>query len=93
MFLKEPGEGFDKLIMLTSQPGRVVYNGPTGKAIAHYAAVGHPVPLSYLEEATNRGCPQPAQQKVPSSAAPFFSTEIWLRTEAPGVSVPSFLKM
>ncbi|KAL1499710.1 hypothetical protein AB1Y20_011905 [Prymnesium parvum] len=35
---------FDHLLLLTSEPGRVVYNGPMREAFAYYADVGHPVP-------------------------------------------------
>jgi len=35
---------FDCLILLTAQPGRVVYNGPMNKAFQYYADVGFPVP-------------------------------------------------
>merc|ERR1712187_607666 len=35
---------FDHLILLTSQPGRVVYNGPMAEVVEHMEKVGHPVP-------------------------------------------------
>merc|ERR1712176_1325674 len=35
---------FSHLILLTSQPGRVVYNGRMSEAIAHMEKVGYPVP-------------------------------------------------
>lgn len=35
---------FSHLILLTSQPGRVVYNGPMSDAILHMEKVGYPVP-------------------------------------------------
>ena len=35
---------FDDLILLTSQPGRVVYHGTMPAAFEHYAQVGYPVP-------------------------------------------------
>jgi len=35
---------FDHLILLTSQPGRLVYSGPVRDATEHYAKVGYPVP-------------------------------------------------
>ena len=35
---------FDDLVLLTSQPGRVVYHGSMAGAFDHYAAVGYPVP-------------------------------------------------
>jgi len=41
---------FDKLILLTSQPGRCVYNGPMKDAFKFYETVGHPVP-SYANPA------------------------------------------
>lgn len=36
---------FDKLALLTSEPGRVVYNGRMSDAFAHFEAVGFPVPV------------------------------------------------
>lgn len=36
---------FDHLILLTSEPGRIVYNGPMAEAAAHYANLGFPVPM------------------------------------------------
>merc|ERR1712048_316185 len=36
---------FSHLILLTSQPGRVVYNGRMSEAIAHMERVGYPVPV------------------------------------------------
>lgn len=36
---------FDHLILLTSEPGRIVYNGPMAEAAPHYAELGFPVPL------------------------------------------------
>ena len=35
---------FDELLLLTSEPGRVVYNGRMVDAPGHYAQVGYPVP-------------------------------------------------
>merc|ERR1712151_452387 len=35
---------FDHLILLTSQPGRVVYNGPMAEVVEHMDKVGYPVP-------------------------------------------------
>lgn len=35
---------FDQLVLLTSQPGRIVYNGPMKDANEYWAAVGYPVP-------------------------------------------------
>ena len=35
---------FDHLVLLTSEPGRMVYNGPMADAMAHYAKLGFPVP-------------------------------------------------
>ena len=35
---------FDELLLLTSEPGRIVYNGPMRDTFAHYAAVGFQVP-------------------------------------------------
>jgi hypothetical protein len=35
---------FDHLLLLTSEPGRIVYNGPMREAFQHYGAVGFPVP-------------------------------------------------
>jgi len=37
---------FDQLVLLTSQPGRIVYNGPMQDAKSHWEAVGYPVPNS-----------------------------------------------
>merc|ERR1712176_66334 len=36
---------FDHLILLTSQPGRVVYNGPMSEVVEHMDKVGYPVPV------------------------------------------------
>merc|ERR1712151_1122442 len=36
---------FDHLILLTSQPGRVVYNGPMAEVVEHLNKVGYPVPV------------------------------------------------
>lgn len=36
---------FSHLILLTSQPGRVVYNGRMSEALAHIEKVGYPVPV------------------------------------------------
>jgi ATP-binding cassette subfamily G (WHITE) protein 2 len=36
---------FDQLVLLTSQPGRVVYNGLMKDAKAHWEADGYPVPV------------------------------------------------
>ena len=35
---------FDRLLLLTSEPGRIVYNGPMPEAFSYYAELGHPVP-------------------------------------------------
>lgn len=35
---------FDSLVLLTAQPGRIVYNGPMKDAVAHWEQVGYPVP-------------------------------------------------
>ena len=35
---------FDDLLLLTANPGRVVYNGPMAKAIEHYKTAGFEVP-------------------------------------------------
>lgn len=35
---------FDHLLLLTSEPGRAVYNGPMQAAFEHYSKVGFPVP-------------------------------------------------
>mmetsp|Transcript_2070 Transcript_2070/g.3404 ORF Transcript_2070/g.3404 Transcript_2070/m.3404 type:complete len:183 (+) Transcript_2070:229-777(+) len=35
---------FDTLLLLTAEPGRLVYNGPMADAESHYAAVGFPLP-------------------------------------------------
>ena len=35
---------FDTLVMLTSNPGRIVYSGPMADAAAYWESLGHPVP-------------------------------------------------
>lgn len=37
---------FDHLLLLTSNPGRAVYNGPMAGIIGHLDSVGYPVPVS-----------------------------------------------
>lgn len=43
---REVFELFDSLILLTSNPGRAVYNGPRSQADAYFAAGGSPVPTT-----------------------------------------------
>jgi len=40
----EVAELFDRLVLLTSGPGRMVYDGPMAKALDYFAECGHPVP-------------------------------------------------
>eukprot|EP00933_Yihiella_yeosuensis_P012727 TRINITY_DN12179_c0_g2_i1.p1 TRINITY_DN12179_c0_g2~~TRINITY_DN12179_c0_g2_i1.p1 ORF type:complete len:908 (-),score=182.44 TRINITY_DN12179_c0_g2_i1:79-2802(-) len=40
----EVAQLFDHLILLTSRPGRIVYNGPMSAAAAYWEKAGHPVP-------------------------------------------------
>ena len=41
---EEVAKLFDRLLLLTSCPGRMVYNGPFDQAAAYFAKAGHPVP-------------------------------------------------
>jgi len=42
----EVAQLFDHLLLLTSRPGRIVYNGPMKEAAAHWEKAGYPVPPS-----------------------------------------------
>jgi len=41
---REVAKMFDHLLLLTSNPGRAVYNGPMHDAVAHWSMLGYPVP-------------------------------------------------
>eukprot|EP00428_Durinskia_dybowskii_P042499 CAMPEP_0170262492 /NCGR_PEP_ID=MMETSP0116_2-20130129/31130_1 /TAXON_ID=400756 /ORGANISM="Durinskia baltica, Strain CSIRO CS-38" /LENGTH=679 /DNA_ID=CAMNT_0010513563 /DNA_START=102 /DNA_END=2141 /DNA_ORIENTATION=- len=40
----EVAQLFDKLLLLTANPGRCVYNGPMAEAVAYWKSCGYPVP-------------------------------------------------
>jgi len=40
----EVAQLFDQLVLMTSRPGRIVYNGPMSEAAAYWASAGYPVP-------------------------------------------------
>jgi len=41
---REVARLFDHLLLMTTSPGRLVYNGPMVDAVEHWEMVGHPVP-------------------------------------------------
>lgn len=54
---------FDHLLLLTSRPGRVVYNGPMADAASYWANAGFPVPLEvtptdYFLDVVTPGAPR-----------------------------------
>lgn len=52
---------FDRLVLLTSEPGRMVYNGPMKSSVSYWDAAGHSIPESsnptdvFLDSITPRG--------------------------------------
>ena len=78
----EVGAMFDHLVLMTSNPGRAVYNGPFADAAQYFADAGHPPPKAsnptdfYLDIIT---------PDVPGNKADFFA-ERYLEGQAKTVS-------
>jgi ATP-binding cassette subfamily G (WHITE) protein 2 len=77
----EVAQLFDQLVLLTSQPGRVVYNGPMSGAAAYWEIVGYPAPpganpADHFLDLITPGAPK---------AVPDVFREHYVNTQKPGV--------
>ena len=79
----EVGAMFDHLVLMTSNPGRAVYNGPFADAAQYFADAGHPPPQGEQPHGFLPGHhPRP---DVPGNKADFFA-ERYLEGQAKTVS-------